>query len=91
MISLSDFADVVQTLAHAVASFGALIVTTFFGAFFDAVMMEPFDWAGSVASATSLGQKEISYKHPQSRRVWLTLGVRLTEQGERGRAGYPFG
>jgi hypothetical protein len=42
--------EVTQTLFHAVANFGALIVTTFF-AFFDAVMMIPFLWGASRALA----------------------------------------
>jgi hypothetical protein len=43
MISLSDFADVVQTLAHALVILGALIVTGFaFFVVFVVMILFPF-------------------------------------------------
>ena len=58
MISLSDFAEVAHTLFHAVANFGALIVTVFFGAFGDFDILEPFVWGATGAARTpTLGHK----------------------------------
>jgi hypothetical protein len=62
MISFSDFDEVVQTLFHAVANFGALIVTTFL-VFFDAVIFLSFILGHSGRCAWHHSRAKIGFCH----------------------------